>query len=106
MKIALWESNLKIRLAGETLFNLFYWMYFPFITVYFSKELGSHVAGILMTCPPLIILLSNMIGGILADYLGRRPVMLLGSSFEQSCLPVSLWHLHLGLVTWLLLELV
>lgn len=82
MKITLWESNLKIRLAGETLFNLFYWMYFPFITVYFSKELGSHVAGILMTCPPLIILLSNMIGGILADYLGRRPVMLLGSSLR------------------------
>lgn len=79
LKLRLWDSNLKIRLAGETIFNLFYWMYFPFMAVYFSHALGNQMAGILMTIPPLMILLSNMIGGGLADSMGRRKVMLIGS---------------------------
>lgn len=82
MKLRLWDANLKIRLAGETIFNLFFWMYFPFITVYFSKALGSHIAGILMTVPPLAAILGNMIGGNLADRFGRRPVMLAGASLQ------------------------
>ncbi|MCJ8013650.1 MFS transporter [Paenibacillus sp. KQZ6P-2] len=82
MKIRSWDLNLKIRLGGETLFNLLYWMYFPFITIYFSQALGKHIAGILMTVPPLISMFGSIIGGYLADKLGRRPVMLLGVSIQ------------------------
>jgi MFS family permease len=57
-------------------------MYFPFITVFFSEALGSHIAGMLMTFPPLISILGNMAGGNLADRLGRRPVMLAGASLQ------------------------
>ncbi|MGE6259935.1 MDR family MFS transporter [Heyndrickxia sporothermodurans] len=83
MKFQLWDMNLKFRFIGETLFNLFYWMYFPFITVYFAKALGNHTAGILMTIPPVISILGSMIGGDLADKVGRRPVMLVGAVFQS-----------------------
>lgn len=57
-------------------------MYFPFIAVYFSKALGSHMAGVLMAFPPLINILGSMLGGYLTDKLGRRPVMLIGTSLR------------------------
>ena len=82
MKITIWNTNLKIRLFGEALFNLLYWMYFPFIAVYFSSALGSHLAGLLMTVPPLAAIAFSMIGGDLADRFGRKPVMLTGASLK------------------------
>ncbi|GGG09206.1 MDR family MFS transporter [Paenibacillus aceti] len=78
MSLRSWDGNLKIRLTGETLFNLFYWMYFPFLTIYFAEGLGNQTAGILMSIPPLIGVAGGMIGGYLADELGRRPVMIAG----------------------------
>ncbi|CUB11027.1 Multidrug resistance protein MdtH [Bacillus cereus] len=82
MSIKSWDANLKIRLTGEGLFNLLYWMYFPFIAIYFSKELGNHVAGLLMTIPPLIGMIGNIIGGNLADRIGRRRTMLIGAAIQ------------------------
>ncbi len=103
MKLRLWDSNLKIRLAGEALFNLFYWMYFPFMAVYFSDALGNRMAGILMTIPPLIIMISNMAGGSLADQIGRRKVMLVGSlmraiMFALFALTSSPWLSYLAFI--------
>ncbi|MGG1660032.1 MDR family MFS transporter [Brevibacillus sp. NRS-1366] len=82
MQIRLWNNNLKVRLIGEALFNMLFWMYFPFITVYFGAALGNHMAGILMTVPPIFSLIGSLLGGALADRLGRRPVMLLGASLQ------------------------
>ncbi|WP_134685081.1 MDR family MFS transporter [Brevibacillus migulae] len=82
MQIRLWNTNLKVRLIGEALFNMLFWMYFPFITVYFGEALGNHIAGILMTVPPLFSLVGSLLGGALADRLGRRPVMLLGAVIQ------------------------
>ncbi|MFK9091520.1 MDR family MFS transporter [Bacillus salipaludis] len=82
MQIRLWDSNLKVRLIGEGLFNMLFWMYFPFITVYFSGELGNGVAGILMTVPPIFSMIGSLLGGALTDRLGRRPVMLMGASLQ------------------------
>jgi MFS family permease len=82
VKIRLWDTNLKVRLLGDGLFNMLFWMYFPFITVYFSSKLGSHIAGILMTVPPIFSMIGSLIGGALADRIGRRPVMLLGSAIQ------------------------
>ncbi|WP_290770255.1 MULTISPECIES: MFS transporter [Exiguobacterium] len=80
-----WDLNLKVRLFGEGLFNLLFWMYFPFITVYFAQTLGVKLAGLLMTVPPLFLLVGSLIGGSLADEIGRRPVMLVGT-FSQGIL--------------------
>ncbi|MFS1515733.1 MDR family MFS transporter [Bacillus sp. SCS-151] len=82
MKISTWNTSLKIRLIGEMLFNLLYWMYFPFITYYFGSALGNNIAGIFMTIPPLIGIIGIIIGGNLADRLGRRAAMLLGTSIR------------------------
>ncbi|GAA0831277.1 MDR family MFS transporter [Paenibacillus glucanolyticus] len=82
MHIRLWDNNLKVRLLGEGLFNMLYWMYFPFITVYFGQSLGNHIAGVLMTVPPIFSIIGNLLGGALADRLGRRPIMLLGASLQ------------------------
>lgn len=82
MQLRLWDHNLKVRLIGEALFNMLFWMYFPFIIVYFGAALGNHVAGILMTVPPIFSLLGSLLGGALADRMGRRPVMLLGALLQ------------------------
>lgn len=82
MQLRLWDLNLKIRLIGEALFNMLFWMYFPFITVYFGTALGNHIAGILMTVPPLFSLIGSLLGGALADRIGRRPVMLFGACLQ------------------------
>ncbi|MEJ8545832.1 MDR family MFS transporter [Brevibacillus borstelensis] len=82
MKIRSWNNNLKTRLIGEALFNMLFWMYFPFITVYFGTALGNHIAGILMTVPPLFSLIGSLLGGALADRWGRRSVMLLGAFLQ------------------------
>jgi MFS family permease len=82
VQIRLWNNNLKVRLIGEALFNMLFWMYFPFITVYFGAALGNRIAGILMTVPPIFSLIGSLLGGVLADRSGRRPVMLLGASIQ------------------------
>lgn len=78
-----WDINLKIRLIGEGLFNLLFWMYFPFITVYFGELLGLRIAGLLMVFPPLLSIIGSLLGGHFADSLGRRPVMLIGTFFQM-----------------------
>jgi MFS family permease len=82
VQLRLWDTNLKVRLIGEGLFNMLFWMYFPFITVYFGEALGFHVAGILMTVPPIFSMVGSLLGGALTDRLGRRPVMLMGASLQ------------------------
>lgn len=82
MQIRSWNHNLKVRLFGEALFNMLFWMYFPFMTVYFGDTLGNHIAGILMSVPPIFSLIGSLLGGALADRLGRRPVMLLGALLQ------------------------
>lgn len=77
-----WDLNLKVRLIGETIFHTLFWMYFPFIALYFSDAFGKDLAGILLTVPPLIGILGNLGGGYLSDTIGRRPAMLLGSSLQ------------------------
>ncbi|TCZ78225.1 MFS transporter [Paenibacillus albiflavus] len=96
VQIRLWDHNLRVRLIGEALFNMLFWMYFPFITVYFSSAFGNHIAGILMTVPPIFSIIGSLLGGALADRLGRRPVMLLGASLQTMmfvCFAMSPSHL-------------
>ncbi|OZB98418.1 MFS transporter [Paenibacillus sp. XY044] len=80
-----WDLNLQIRLIGDTLFNLLFWMYFPYITLFFSDAFGKTAASMLMAVPPLVSLFGSLFGGYLADRFGRRPAMLLGACM-QSCM--------------------
>lgn len=77
-----WNKILKIRLVGEGLFNLCYWMYFPYMAIYFSSQFGVQLASILMMIPPFVQLFGQLIGGVIADTLGRRTTMLIGASIQ------------------------
>ncbi|GKS12701.1 multidrug resistance protein [Paenibacillus chitinolyticus] len=83
-----WDLNLKIRLTGDTVFNLLFWMYFPFITLFFSEAFGKSVASVLMAVPPIFSLAGGLFGGFLSDRLGRRPAMLLGAFMQASMFAV------------------
>ncbi|GIO26310.1 MDR family MFS transporter [Ornithinibacillus bavariensis] len=84
MKWLSWDINLKTRLIGETLFNMLFWMYFPFLTIYFSDELGVVEAGIMMTAPSIISIFGGMIGGYVTDQFGRRKIMLVGAFMQAA----------------------
>ena len=79
-----WDLNLKIRLIGDSLFNMLFWMYFPFMALYFSEAFGKSVASMLMMVPPLVGMFAGLFGGFMADRLGRRPAMLLGSILQSA----------------------
>nr|WP_255654664.1 MFS transporter [Cohnella sp. REN36] len=75
--------NLRTRIVGETLFNLLFWMYFPYMTLYFRSVFGEQTAGLLMSVPPLVGIFGSLLGGYLSDRMGRRFAMLLGA-FTQA----------------------
>jgi DHA1 family multidrug resistance protein B-like MFS transporter len=45
MRIRDWNANLKVRLYAEALVNITYWMFFPFLSIYFAEEFGKNKAG-------------------------------------------------------------
>jgi len=77
-----WDLNLRVRLIGETIFQTLFWMYFPYMALHFSDAFGKELAGILLTIPPLMGIVANLLGGYLSDRFGRRPTMLLGSYIQ------------------------
>lgn len=98
-----WDRNLKTRLIGESLFHALFWMYFPFITLYFSNAFGKNIAGVLMTVPPLVGIIGSLLGGHLADRFGRRPIMLLGAfiqvvMFALFSMSISHWMDYLAYI--------
>ncbi|MER1956971.1 MAG: MFS transporter [Solibacillus sp.] len=78
----IWTTSLKVRLCGETVFNIFYWMYFPFIAIYFSQSLGLAWTGLLMMVPPIVSLIAGLIGGSFSDSFGRKNLMLWGTGIQ------------------------
>ncbi|MFD0771410.1 MDR family MFS transporter [Bacillus sp. CGMCC 1.60114] len=78
-----WDVNLKIRLVGEWLFGLFFWMFLPFMAIYFAEELGKTMAGVLLVLSQILSVLANLVGGYLADTYGRKRMMVI-TAFVQS----------------------
>jgi MFS transporter, DHA1 family, multidrug resistance protein B len=74
-----WDLNLKVRLYGEFLINVLFWMFFPFMAIYFSEHLGKELAGILLIASQLIGVVTNLIGGYCADKYGRKKMMVISA---------------------------
>jgi MFS family permease len=102
MRIRDWDPNLKVRLFSETLMNITFWMFFPFLTIYFADEFGKNKAGLLLVFSQVFSVLANLMGGYCADRFGRKRMMVLsaigqGLSFLLFAFAGSPW-LHSPLI--------
>ncbi len=77
-----WDLNLKVRLIGELFTHTLFWMFFPYMALHFSESFGKDIAGLILTVPPLLGIFANLMGGYLADRIGRKRTMLLGVSIS------------------------
>jgi DHA1 family multidrug resistance protein B-like MFS transporter len=79
MRIRDWDRNLHIRLIGESLMGITFWMIFPFIAIYFSEMFGRGKAGWLLVISQLFSVMANLLGGYCADRFGRKRMMVLAA---------------------------
>ncbi|MEW5321584.1 MFS transporter [Geobacillus thermoleovorans] len=96
MRIRDWDRNLKVRLFGEALMNTTFWMFFPFMSIYFADAFGTETAGLLMIASQLFSVIANLMGGYCADMFGRKRMMVLsaygqGAAFFVFALASSPW---------------
>jgi len=77
MDFSNWDLNLRVRLIGESINNILFWMIFPFMTLYFIEQFGEKLTGTLMMIPPIVGVLANLIGGYTADRFGRKRMMVI-----------------------------
>ncbi|WP_226659456.1 MDR family MFS transporter [Pseudalkalibacillus hwajinpoensis] len=79
MRIRDWDRNLKIRLFGEGMMNILFWMFFPFMAIYFSDSFGKGMAGLLLVLSQVVAVIANLVGGYCADQYGRKQMMFLSA---------------------------
>lgn len=77
MRLRDWDINLKVRLYGEFFVNVLFWMFFPFMAIYFSDEFGKDNAGLLLILSQIFGVIANLIGGYCADHFGRKRMMVI-----------------------------
>ncbi|WP_026564447.1 MDR family MFS transporter [Bacillus sp. UNC41MFS5] len=97
MRIRDWDPNLKVRLFSEAMMNITFWMFFPFLTIYFAEEFGKSKAGLLLVFSQVFSVLANLMGGYCADRFGRKRMMVLsaigqGLSFIAFGFASSPWY--------------
>jgi MFS transporter, DHA1 family, multidrug resistance protein B len=96
MRIRDWDRNLKVRLFGEFLLNITFWMFFPFLTIYFAESFGKGLAGFLLIFSQVFSVLASLMGGYFADRFGRKRMMVVaavgqGVSYLLFAAAVSPW---------------
>lgn len=85
MKWSDWDINLKVRLIGEGTFNLLFWMFFPFMAIYFSNHFGQETAGLLLILSQFIGTVIGLFGGYCADHFGRKKMMVFSGAGQAVC---------------------
>jgi MFS family permease len=70
---------LRAILAGQAAFGVGGGVVVPYIAIYLTEELGASgaQAGGIMAAAGMVGLIGSPVGGVLADRIGRRPVMLI-----------------------------
>ncbi|WP_043934592.1 MDR family MFS transporter [Bacillus sp. EB01] len=80
MRLRDWDANLRIRLVSEALLNTTFWMFFPFLTIYFAGEFGKTNAGLLLIFSQVFSVFANLLGGYCADRFGRKRMMVVAAA--------------------------
>ncbi|EAD0299501.1 TPA: MFS transporter, partial [Listeria monocytogenes] len=70
MKFSTWDINLKVRLFGEALLDISFWMVFPFLTIYFSESIGRELTSLLLIISQVLAVFTALLGGYFADNFG------------------------------------
>lgn len=66
------HRNIKIRIYTSFLSRVVGSMVFPFMAIYFAKELNVVYAGILLLIQVIVQFIAGLYGGYLADSMGRK----------------------------------
>ncbi|WP_051291487.1 MDR family MFS transporter [Fictibacillus gelatini] len=72
------HPNIRIRIYTSFLSRVIGSMIFPFMAIYFTKELNASWAGILLMIQTVVQFIASLYGGHLADTLGRKRMMVAG----------------------------
>lgn len=79
MKFRDWDNNLKYRLYMEFANGFLYWMFFPYMTRFFTGYYGELATGILLLGLKTFEAVAVLMGGYLADRYGRKKMMQIAS---------------------------
>lgn len=83
------HRNLKVRLLEILIVQTFNNMLYPFLAIYFAKNFGSGIAGLLLTITVLSGICFGFFGGALSDKIGRKKVMLISETVRFFSLIVA-----------------
>ncbi|WP_273122455.1 MDR family MFS transporter [Bacillus weihaiensis] len=72
------HPNIKIRIYTSFLSRVVGSSVFPFMAIYFTKEINATIAGILVLIQVAVQFLAGLYGGYLADIIGRKRLMVAG----------------------------
>ncbi|MEI5907445.1 MFS transporter [Bacillus spongiae] len=72
------HPNIKIRIYTSFLSRVVGSAVFPFMAIYFTKEMNASVAGLLMLIQVVVQFITGLYGGFLADIIGRKKLMVTG----------------------------
>lgn len=72
------HPNIRIRIITSFLSRVIGSMIFPFMAIYFTKEMNAAIAGILLLINVIVQFIAGLYGGYLADAIGRKKIMVIG----------------------------
>ncbi|PLS17326.1 MFS transporter [Bacillus sp. M6-12] len=72
------HPNIKTRIYTSFLSRVIGSMIFPFMAIYFTKEINATAAGILLMIQLAVQFIASLYGGYLADTVGRKRMMVAG----------------------------
>lgn len=70
-------KNVRIRFCVDFLMNASFTMVVPYLPIYFSQRVGTSLTGIMFAGVILAGIIGGITGGMLADRIGRRKIMLI-----------------------------
>ncbi|CAM4084118.1 hypothetical protein BAMA_16835 [Bacillus manliponensis] len=78
-QITMKKNHIRLRLISEGIQNILFYMLFPFMTLYLTKAWDAGIVSIALATIAVLGMFSGIWGGILADRLGRKPLIIITS---------------------------